>query len=83
MMADQDNANNVRIVGIICPIAWDKQGKAIDVIIAADGEKEFFFCDSPKKQILLCLSGFKIELICSLDTENQKYIFDIDKITFL
>ncbi len=83
MIIAQDNINNVRIVGIICPIAWDKQGKPVDVIIAAEGEDEFFFNDSQKKQMLLCLSGFKIEIICSLDSTYQNYICDIEQITFL
>lgn len=82
MIREQDNANNVRVVGIVCPVAWDKKGNIIDIIVAAEGEEEFFIHDSQKKKMLFVLSGFKIDIICSIDQKFPEYITDIHQISF-
>ena len=37
VIIEHENANTIRIAGIICPITWDKEGNVIDIMIAAEG----------------------------------------------
>lgn len=67
----------VSVSGIICPCNWDSQGNVMNVLVAADEEKDYYIEPTPLGKELNDYSGHRIYVQGILNTEDPRRTLEV------
>jgi len=67
----------VSVKGIVCPCNWDAQGKVMNVLVAADGEKDYYVESTPLGAELARFLGRRIMVEGILKSEAPKTTLEV------